>query len=108
MATIFKINSYTYAVMIKLLLEGTRTCQELADETGLHKGTVYQHCRELHKVGVIHIAAWMPDSMGRDCLKVYCFGSAPDAHRHKDMAVVRTARYRAKQHHLKMIQALAA
>lgn len=46
-----KVNAMSQAQLIKLLLDGDRTCAELADESGLHYVTVLEYCRELHKAG---------------------------------------------------------
>ena len=91
-----KVNAMSYAILIKLLMEGTRTCAELAEETGLHLLTVYQWTREMHKQKVIHIVAWENDSRGRAITKVFMLGTSPDVKRNKDPARVRTARYREK------------
>jgi len=94
---IVKINTITQAHLIKLLLEGIYTCQELADETGLHYVTVLQYTRELHRVGAAHICAWEKDVLGRDLLKVYKLGEGKDARRKKLTMAQRQARYRAKR-----------
>ena len=74
-----KVNAMTFAIMTKLLMEGTRTCQELADETGLHKLTVYDWTRELHRQGVIHICMW--EGEGRSSTRIFKFGPGKDAPR---------------------------
>lgn len=76
-----KVNAISLAILIRLLKEGTRTCQELAEETGLHILTIYQWCRELHKQKVIHIVGWEVDSRGRYFTKVYMLGEGKDAKR---------------------------
>lgn len=74
-----KVNAMTFAIMTKLLMEGTRTCQELADETGLHKLTVYDWTRELHRQGVIHICMW--EGEGRSSTRIFKFGPGKDVPR---------------------------
>lgn len=74
-----KVNAMTFAILTKLLMEGTRTCQELADETGLHKLTVYDWTRELHRQGVIHICMW--EGEGRASTRIFKFGPGKDAPR---------------------------
>ncbi len=69
-----KVNAMSQAQLIKLLLDGTHTCTELAEATGLHYVTVLHYCRELHKAGAAHIHMWEKDSRGRDLLKVYKLG----------------------------------
>jgi hypothetical protein len=100
--TTVKVNAMSLAILIKLLAEGTRTCAELAAETGLHVLTVYLWTRELHKQKVIHIVAWEADTRGRAVTKVFMLGPGPDAKRNKDPATVRTARYREKLRQIEM------
>lgn len=92
-----KINAITQAQLIKLLLEGVYTCQQLADETGLHYVTVLQYTRELHRFGAAHISSWEKDNRGRDVLKVYKIGEGRDAKRQKLTAAQRQQRVRDKQ-----------
>lgn len=98
---IVKINALTQAHLIKLLLEGAFTCQELADKTGLHYVTVLQYTRELHRIGAAHISEWEKDQRGRDMLKIYKLGPGKDAKRRRMTANERTARHRAKARQLK-------
>lgn len=105
---IAKINRFTQALLIKLLLEGVYTCEQLAEETGLHYVTVLDYTRELHRVGAAHISSWEKDARGRDVVKVYRLGAGKDAKREKLTPAQRQARYRAKVRQLDMIQRLAA
>lgn len=91
-----KMGAITYAKLVKAMLDGVYTCQELADETGLHYVTVLQYCRELHLAGAAHICGWEQDSLGRDALKVYKIGSGKDKPRRRITEAQRQARYRAK------------
>ena len=106
--TIRKINAVTQAQLIKLLLDGVYTCEQLAEETGLHYVTVLQYTRELHRFKAAHIAAWEKDAMGRDAIKVYKLGPGKDAKRDKMTAAERKARHRSKLKHLNLIQRMAA
>lgn len=92
-----KINAYSYAQLIKLMLEGTYNCQELANETGLHYVTVLQYARELYRAGAAHICAWEKDIRGRDVIKVYKLGPGKDAKRQKLSKAERQRRSRAKK-----------
>ena len=103
-----KINAITQAQLIKLLLDGIYTCQQLADETGLHYVTVLQYTRELHRFGAAHISSWEKDCRGRDILKVYKIGAGGDAKRSRLTPAQRTARYRSKMNNLDLIQRMAA
>jgi hypothetical protein len=102
-----KINAYSQAQMIKLLLEGTHTCHELAEATGLHYVTVQQYTRELHRAGAARICAWEKDSRGRDMTKVYTLGAGKDAKRSKLTPAERQARLRAKYKAARMNQIMA-
>lgn len=108
MRKVIKINAMSYAILVKLLFEGTRSCAELAEATGLHVLTVYQYTRELHKVGACHIALWEKDPRGRDCTRIYMLGAGRDAKRRKVSGAERQARWRAKRAALAMNQMMAA
>lgn len=103
-----KINAITQAHLIKLLLDGTYTCQELADETGLHYVTVLQYTRELHRAGAAHISGWEKDSRGRDLAKIYKIGVGRDAKRHRKTAIERQIAYRAKKKQMKIMEQLCS
>jgi predicted ArsR family transcriptional regulator len=94
---IIKINAITQAQLIKLLLDGDRTCAELAEETGLHYVTVLQYTRELHRAGAAHITRYDKDVRGRDMLKVYKIGKGKDARREKKSACERQTTYRSRK-----------
>lgn len=102
-----KMNAVTQAILIKLLLDGTRTCQQLADETGLHYVTVLQYTRELHRFKAAHITTWEKDSRGRDALKVYKLGFGRDAKRTKLTAAERQRTYKARKRAIQTLHAFA-
>jgi predicted ArsR family transcriptional regulator len=102
-----KINAVTQAQLIKLLLEGVYTCEQLAEETGLHYVTVLQYTRELHRFGAAHIASWEKDSRGRDVIKVYKLGAGRDAKREKLTPAQRQARTREKRKAQELAQVMA-
>jgi len=106
--TIRKLNAITQAQLIKLLWDGIYTCDQLAEETGLHVVTVYQYTRELHRFGAAHISSWEKDCRGRDIIKVYKLGPGKDAKRQKMTQAERQAKHRSKVRHLDMIHRLAA
>jgi hypothetical protein len=99
-----KVNAMSQAQLVKLLLDGTHTCYELAEASGLHYITVLHYCRELHKAGAAHIAMWEKDSRGRDLLKVYKLGAGKDAKRSKMSSAERQQKYRDKKKHAQMVQ----
>jgi predicted ArsR family transcriptional regulator len=104
---IIKVNAITQAQLIKLLLEGTYTCVELAEMTGLHYVTVLQYTRELHRAGAAHICAWEKDARGRDILKIYKLGAGKDAKRQRMTEAQKQARYRAKMQAARLLHAMA-
>lgn len=82
---------------MRMLIDGDYTCQELAEETGLHYLTVLQYCRELYKAGAAYIARWDQDKRGRHCVKVYKIGIGRNATKKRLTASERQKRYREKQ-----------
>lgn len=102
-----KINAFTQAVMIKHLLEGVYSCQQLAELTGLHYVTVLEYTRELYRVGAVHISSWEKDSRGRDVIKIYQLGVGKDAKREKMTQVERQARCREKAKAVEMVKVMS-
>lgn len=92
-----KMNAICYAQMCAAMIPGDMTCQELADETGLHLVTVYQYTREMHRFGAAHIARYLPDARGRHLIKVYKLGPGRNAARKKLTQAERQQRYREKR-----------
>lgn len=105
---IIKINAISLAQLIKHMLDGTYTCQELAEHTGLHYVTVLHYTREMHAAGAAHICCWEKDSYGRDSIKVYKIGEGKDAKRQKMTVNQRQQRYRSKLKNIEMMQRMAA
>lgn len=103
-----KLNTMIYAMLIKLLMDGTRSCAELAEETGLHKLTVYQACREFHRQGLIHINMYENDSAGKPSIKIYMWGEAKDAKRRPKPRNQIRNEYRARKRMADQLAAMAA
>lgn len=102
-----KINAYTQAQLIKLLLHDPYNATDLADATGLHYVTVLEYLRELRRAGAAHISAWEKDSRGRDMIKVYKLGPGRDAKREKLTGAERQGRSRAKRKAAQLAQVMA-
>ena len=100
-----KVNALTFAIMCKLLMEGTRTCQELADDTGLHKLTIYDWTRELHRQGIIHICMW--EGEGRSSTRIFKFGPGKDVARPVKTRAQVHADYRAKRKAARVLHRMA-
>lgn len=102
-----KLNAMHQARLIKLMLEGTYSCAELAAETGLHYVTVLLYARELHRAGAAHISMWESDTRGRQLVKIYKIGSGKDAKRRSMTAAERQKRHRQKLRNAKILQLMA-
>jgi hypothetical protein len=92
-----KMGAVLYAQMCALLLQGDLTCQEMADETGLHLVTIYQYTRELHRFGAAHIVRYEADARGRHIIKIYKLGKGKDAARVRMTQAERQKRLRDKR-----------
>jgi len=103
-----KINAITQAQLIKLLLEGTYTCAELAEMTGLHYVTVLQYTRELHRAGAAHISGWEKDRRGCDVAKIYKLGVGNDKRRQRKSDAEKQAAYRTKKKQIKVMEMLTS
>jgi len=101
-----KMGAVLYARMVEMMLHGTFSCREIAEETGLHYVTVLQYARELYRAGACHIAHWEKDKRGRDITKIYKIGKAKDAPRQRMTKAERTARYRDKKRAIRDVNLL--
>ena len=103
-----KIGALTSANLMLNLLEGTYTCKQLSEQTGLHYGTVLRYVAALYKVGACHICGWEEDAQGRRTVRVYQLGFGKDMKQPKMTSVEKSQRYRDKQLHKKMLFIMAA
>lgn len=93
-----KINAIAQARLIFLMLDGTCSCAELAEETGLHYVTVLQYTRELYRAGACHVAGYAQDATGKHNVRLYKIGSKRDAERPARLtSAQRQAQYRKRQ-----------
>ena len=97
-----KVNAMSFSIMCKLLMDGTHTCYELAEETGLHVLTIYDWTREMHRQGVVHICMW--EGEGRSSTRIFKLGEGKDAprpikHRSKVHAEYRARKKSAELNH---------
>lgn len=100
-----KVNALAFCLMCKLMMDGTRTCAELAEETGLHVLTVYDWTRAMHKQGIIHICMW--EGEGRSSTRVFMFGPGKDAARPLKKRSIISAEYRARKRAGHLLQMMA-
>lgn len=106
--TTIKVNAMAYAHLVELMLDGTHSCRELADITGLHYVTVLDYTRAMHRAGAAHICAWEKDKRGRDLIKVYRIGRGRDAKRQRLTAQQRSAKYRAKMKQQRLMEKICS
>ena len=104
-----KMGAISYGAMCKLMCEGTYSCAEMAEMTGLHYVTVLQYTREIYKAGAAHIASWETDSRGRDCVRIYKLGEGVDTPRKAPRGKARAnAVARAKRSQIELLRRMAA
>lgn len=94
-----KVNAMAFAHLVRELLAGEFTCEELSDHTGLHYVTVLRYTREMYKTGAVHICAWRMNNHRMYVKKVYKIGNYQDAAKpRKPMTrAERSLRYREKK-----------
>lgn len=100
-----KVNAMTFSILVKLLYEGTRTCYELAEDTGLHTLTIYDWTREMHRQGIIHICMW--EGEGRSSMRIFKMGAGVDAPRPVKTREQIRNEYRARQRAKLLLQRMA-
>lgn len=100
-----KVNALTFSIMCKLLMDGTRTCKELAEESGLHVCTVYDWTSQLHKHGVIHICMW--DGEANRSVRIFKLGPGKDAVRPVKPKNARDSVRRARRNAARLLQRMA-
>lgn len=103
---ISRVNSLSFAQLVKFLNEGLYSCKELADLTGLHYVTVLEYTRAMYRAKAVYICEWEADSRGRSLIKIYKIGNGKDAKRTKISGADRSIAYRAKQNQLDIIRRL--
>lgn len=92
-----KLNQEMYARVLLLLMKGKHSAHDVSREIGCHIITAQSllNCWRKHKI--IHICAWIKDTMNRDSIPVYRWGENEDCPRTRLTPAQRTARYKAKK-----------
>lgn len=103
-----RITALSQAKFVKLLMEGTHTCPEMATELGLHLRTVQSYCAALHKEGAVYIDHWEADPRGALVYRVFRLGEGKDAVRPVKTRAQRSKTYRIKRKMRMLIQRTAA
>jgi hypothetical protein len=92
-----KVSHEVLAKTMQLLLQDDVTAQQLSSHTGVHLITAQEWLRALRVQGVIHVAGWLQDSLGRDAIPVYGMGNMPNQPRAKMTRAEISRRYRERQ-----------
>lgn len=103
-----KINALTYAILLRELIDGDKNCHELAEASGLHIQTVYDHTKEMYKQGVIHVHDWETDTKGRCSVRIYMLRPGKDAKKYTKSRQQVSADYRTRQKQILLNQMMAA
>lgn len=73
-----RINPPAFNRLIRMLMKGDHTVEDLAEETGLSVHTVRAYCKSfvtrIEGIQLAHIFGWDRDAMGRDCNPRYRWG----------------------------------
>jgi hypothetical protein len=104
-----RINAIAFAIMVKALLDGEYTAQELAETTGLAVGTVRGYVNAMHRAGAVYVSGWEQDDCGRYRARQYTLGEGQDKPRPKPAPQKqKSARWRAKIRNIELINRMAA
>ncbi len=74
-----KCSYVTFALLLEELLSGPSTAKTLAEHTGMGHRYMCRLLRTLYDKGVIHVAGWERDAIGRMGVAVYALGHGKDA-----------------------------
>lgn len=74
-----KLNADKFAALLDEFLSGPCTSTDLAEAAGMSPRYMNRLLRAMKKRGVIHVAAWGKDSIGRINIKVWALGHGKDA-----------------------------
>ena len=85
------INHLSVAAMMRALMDGPVTTQELVYECGLSISTCRRYLNALKKAHVIYIKLWDVDAYGRRSLASYSLGDEKDARRNPKTPAERMA-----------------
>lgn len=89
-----RICAKSNAILMRLLLDGTRDCYELAEETGLAYRSITDYCAALRKEGAVHVAGWSEDAAGGRRLAIYKLGVGKDVPQPRFTPAERAQRHR--------------
>jgi DNA-binding MarR family transcriptional regulator len=93
------VNNKQAALLFKTLLQGPHSRHELAERTNSNPKTVGGLLREMKDLKLIYVIGYTNESDGRNRVKVYALGDAPDA----EPQQTRTQRDRSRKNYLKKL-----
>jgi hypothetical protein len=99
-STQHKVNQDCYAIVMKTLIAWPSDCYKLEKKSGLALTTVQDLMRCFHRKGVVFIAGWNKDTMGRATTPIFALklkATDTDVPRPKLTPAQRQARYKAKK-----------
>jgi DNA-binding transcriptional ArsR family regulator len=76
-----RLSHVTFALLLEELMSGPCTAKHLSEHTGMGHRYMCSLLRTLKAKGLVHIASWEKDSVGRYGVKVYALGYGRDAKR---------------------------
>lgn len=76
---LIRLNAKLNAVLIRELMDGARTAEELRKITGMGARTTSDYLMAMYHLGCIRIAGWQRDTSGKQSIRIYEFGNKPDA-----------------------------
>ncbi len=71
---VVRISALTFAAALAVMMRGPFTAAAVAEETGLHRDTVYRLIEAMLQQQVCHESGLAPDTLGRMAVRVYSLG----------------------------------
>lgn len=104
------INTYSFTLMIQMLMEREVTKTEIIEETGLHHATVGSYIRHMHTKRLVRVAEWRRCKAGRVWVPYWTLNpeGRPDVARPaRTPSAQRSAVHRSKKRAIKLNQLFA-
>lgn len=104
------INTYSFTLMLEMLMNGEVTKSEIIEQTGLHHATVGAYVRHMHSKRLLRIAEYRRDRVGRTWVPYFTLNTdgLPDARKPaRTSSTIRSAVHREKKRAIKMNQLMA-
>lgn len=76
---VVRISALTFAAALVVMMRGPFTAADVAEETGLHRDTVYRLIEAMRQQSVCRECGVAPDTLGRMSVRVYSLSSSTEA-----------------------------